>query len=198
MKKIQAFFSILLFVFFVAGVADARLYKWVDDNGVAHFSDSPPTRANTSGKVEAVSGKNKAGAPSVTYSDIADQSGRGPSTAAVGNGSQPTNHNVQTTVGNGQPKKQSPPRVASKRKSKKRDVPEVELYTTSWCPYCTKAKRFFRSRGILFKEYDITKDKAAARRKKKLDRKGGGVPFVVIKGKGIHGYSERAYELALR
>ena len=30
---------------------------------------------------------------------------------------------------------------------------KVELYTTSWCPYCKKARDFFRSRGISFTEY---------------------------------------------
>ena len=45
---------------------------------------------------------------------------------------------------------------------------KVELYVTSWCRYCKKAKTYFRSRGIPFKEYDIEKDMAAARRKDKL------------------------------
>ena len=74
---------------------------------------------------------------------------------------------------------------------------EVELYVTSWCPYCKKASDFFRSRGIPFTEYDIEKDKSAARRKKRLTKETG-VPFAVINGKAIQGFKRAAYERALR
>lgn len=74
---------------------------------------------------------------------------------------------------------------------------EVELYVTSWCPYCKKASEFFRSRGIPFTEYDIEKDKSAARRKKRLTRETG-VPFAVINGKAIQGFKRAVYERALR
>ena len=74
---------------------------------------------------------------------------------------------------------------------------KVELYTTSWCPYCKKARDFFRSRGISFTEYDIEKDKEAAQRQRQMDSRGG-VPFVVIDGRGIAGFSEAAYEKALK
>lgn len=72
----------------------------------------------------------------------------------------------------------------------------VELYVTSWCPYCKLAKNFFLSKGIPFKEYDIEKDTSAAQRKRELDSRGG-VPFAVINGVRIHGYSEQAYNQAL-
>jgi glutaredoxin len=87
-------------------------------------------------------------------------------------------------------------KVESVASSENRMSPKVELYTTSWCPYCKNARDFFRSRGIPFTEYDIEKDKAAAARKNKLDKKKG-VPFVVINGRGIHGWSAAAYEQAL-
>ena len=41
------------------------------------------------------------------------------------------------------------------------------------------------------------KDRAAAARKRELDPKRG-VPFAIINGRLIHGYSESAYERALR
>ena len=74
---------------------------------------------------------------------------------------------------------------------------EVALYVTSWCPYCKKASEFFRSRGIPFTEYDIEKDKSAARRKKRLTKETG-VPFAVINGTPIQGFKRAAYESALR
>ncbi|HVO82845.1 MAG TPA: glutaredoxin family protein [Syntrophobacteria bacterium] len=73
----------------------------------------------------------------------------------------------------------------------------VELYTTSWCPYCTKARDFFRSRGVPFTEYDVEKDKEAAQRYRQMNSRGG-VPFVVIDGQRIAGFSEAAYEKALK
>lgn len=73
---------------------------------------------------------------------------------------------------------------------------QVELYVTSWCPYCRQAIDFFRSRGIYYVVYDIERDDDAARRKKELDPRKG-VPFAVINGIKIHGFSEAAYLKAL-
>jgi mycoredoxin len=72
----------------------------------------------------------------------------------------------------------------------------VELYSTSWCPYCKKARDFFRAKGISVTEYDVEKDREAARRMQQLDG-GGGVPFAVIDGRAVRGFSEAAYEKAL-
>jgi glutaredoxin len=74
---------------------------------------------------------------------------------------------------------------------------DVELYVTSWCPYCKQAIRYFRSRGIPFTAYDIEKDAIAGRRKSELDTRGG-VPFAVINGQKIRGFSPEAYEKALK
>ncbi len=72
----------------------------------------------------------------------------------------------------------------------------VELYVTSWCPYCKNAEEFFRSRGIATTIYDIEKDAKAASRKRKLDNREG-VPFAVVNGWKIHGYSPEQYTDAL-
>ena len=74
---------------------------------------------------------------------------------------------------------------------------KVELYVTDWCPYCKKAIKFFQSRGIPFKVYDIEKDKQAAARKSQLDGGQKGVPLAVINGTRIHGFSAEHYESAL-
>lgn len=73
---------------------------------------------------------------------------------------------------------------------------QVELYVTSWCPYCKQAIQYFRSRGIPFTAYDIEKDGRAAQRKNQLDSRNG-VPFAVINGQKIHGFSPEAYERAM-
>lgn len=85
--------------------------------------------------------------------------------------------------------------------SEVKDVPghestSVELYVTSWCPYCKKAIEYFRSRGIPYTAYDVEKDPGAAERKNSLDRRDG-VPFAIVNGKKIHGFAPEAYARAL-
>lgn len=77
------------------------------------------------------------------------------------------------------------------------DLPIVEIFVTSWCGYCKKAEAYFTRRNIPFVKYDIEKDQAAARRKASLTQSRG-VPFVLIGDVGIPGYSESAFERALR
>ena len=95
--------------------------------------------------------------------------------------------------------KKSPANTSSNSPTNTRETyreADVELYVTSWCPYCKKASEFFRSRGIPFTEFDIEKDKRAARRKKRLTKENG-VPFAIINGQPIHGFKRSAYERAL-
>lgn len=87
--------------------------------------------------------------------------------------------------------------LSSGQKQQKKSKSKVDLYVTSWCPYCHKAKAFFQSRGIKVRVYDIEKDRRAAARKKKLDPQQG-VPFAVVNGKGIHGYAPGQYLKALK
>ena len=52
------------------------------------------------------------------------------------------------------------------------------------------------SRKVSFKVYDIEKDAAAAKRMQQLSS-GRGVPFAIINGIEIPGWSEKLYEMAL-
>jgi glutaredoxin 3 len=65
----------------------------------------------------------------------------------------------------------------------------VQMYTTTWCGYCVRAKALLESRGI---EYDeINLDDNAHFRQKLLDLTGGWtVPQILIDGKPIGGYTE--------
>ena len=95
--------------------------------------------------------------------------------------------------------KEKPARVPSSAEAKdkgKTQKHKVELFVTSWCPYCHKAKALLDKHRIPYIEYDIEKDAKAKRRKDSLDKKTG-VPFAIINGKHLHGYSERAYLSAL-
>ena len=73
--------------------------------------------------------------------------------------------------------------------------PPVELYVTSWCPYCKKAAAYFQSKGVAFTAYDIEKDNNALQRFQKYHAQG--VPLAVIGGKPIAGYATEEYDKAL-
>ncbi len=63
----------------------------------------------------------------------------------------------------------------------------VVIYTTDWCGYCKKAKKFMRKNNIAFSEYDIEK---SARAKREYDRLNGhGVPLIVVGKKTLSGFS---------
>lgn len=106
-------------------------------------------------------------------------------------------HESETKPDNVSPSSENNQKQSGNAKAETEKSNQVILYMTSWCPYCKMAANFFRSRNINFTEYDIEKDRAAAERKKQLDSKGG-VPFAIINGQQIHGYSPDAYERALQ
>lgn len=63
----------------------------------------------------------------------------------------------------------------------------VEIYTTSYCPYCVKAKRLLDAKDVDYMEIDVTGDDAA---RIALVEKSGGlrtVPQIFIDGKSIGG-----------
>ena len=72
----------------------------------------------------------------------------------------------------------------------------VEIYITDWCPYCAQAIKFLQANHIQYVAYDIEKDSEAAERKKGLSGRKG-VPFAIINGKKIYGFSEKTYSKAL-
>ncbi len=74
----------------------------------------------------------------------------------------------------------------------------VNIYVTSWCPYCKKAIDYLESNGIKYNKYDIEKDLSAATRKKKLAPNYSGIPLAVINGKILKGFSKSRYSAALK
>ena len=66
------------------------------------------------------------------------------------------------------------------------------MYSTSWCGYCKKAARYFRQRGIPFRDYDIEKSEKAARDYKKLN--GRGVPIILVGKRRMNGFDARTFE----
>jgi glutaredoxin 3 len=66
-------------------------------------------------------------------------------------------------------------------------VAQVEVYTTKWCPYCTRARTLLRRKGVSFVDIDI--DEEPGRRAEMIRRAGGrtSVPQIFIDGEHIGG-----------
>ncbi len=69
---------------------------------------------------------------------------------------------------------------------------KVTMYGASWCAVCTKARKYFRAKGIAFVEYDIEKSRKGKRDFKRLG--GKGVPIILVGGKRLNGFSQGTFE----
>ena len=67
---------------------------------------------------------------------------------------------------------------------------EVEMYATSWCPYCMRARALLRNKGVAFSDIDIEEE--PERRREMVRRSGGrtSVPQIFINGEHIGGSDE--------
>jgi glutaredoxin 3 len=75
-------------------------------------------------------------------------------------------------------------------------VAKVEVYSTSYCPYCMRAKALLRSKGVAFEEIDVTNEPALRAKMVKLAGGRRTVPEIFINGEIIGGCDE-LYELEL-
>ena len=154
----------------IGGMAYGEIYKWVDKNGVMHFGEVPPQNAGTTSKIESMPATpRRAPEPQVT----------------------PEGEKFQVMKRSVKP---APPQEVSAPIA---TDASVEMFATSWCGYCKKAREFFQARGIAITEYDVEADAAAAQRKQEI-HPSPGVPLVVINGKPIQGFAPHAYEQALQ
>ena len=69
---------------------------------------------------------------------------------------------------------------------------DIEIYTKFLCPYCTRAKALLESKGVSFREIDVTMD--AALRRTMMERSIGRstVPQIFIDGHHVGGSDELA------
>jgi glutaredoxin len=74
---------------------------------------------------------------------------------------------------------------------------DVVLYSTSWCPYCAKARDVLKEMGVSLTEYDIEKD--PGKHAEMLEKSGGsrGVPVIDVEGIIMKGYSAEAIRAAV-
>jgi glutaredoxin 3 len=69
-------------------------------------------------------------------------------------------------------------------------MPQIEIYTTRFCPYCIAAKRLLSHKGVSFTEIDVSGDKAA--RSKMVARANGRVtvPQIFINTTHVGGFDD--------
>jgi glutaredoxin 3 len=72
----------------------------------------------------------------------------------------------------------------------------VIVFSTPTCVWCGRAKTYLRSRGVPFRDVDVSRDPAAAR---DLVRRTGqmGVPVIEIDGRAIVGFDQGRIDSAL-
>ncbi|NJC95688.1 MAG: NrdH-redoxin [Anaerolineales bacterium] len=65
--------------------------------------------------------------------------------------------------------------------------PRVIVFSTPTCSFCNMAKKYFREKGIRFRDVDVSRDPAAAR---DMIRRSGqqGVPVIDIGGRIVVGF----------
>ena len=66
-------------------------------------------------------------------------------------------------------------------------MPEVEIYTQPWCPYCARAMSLLSQKGVAFREIDAPN--GSPERQASIRRSGGQttVPQIFIDGSHIGG-----------
>ncbi len=69
-------------------------------------------------------------------------------------------------------------------------MPNIEIYTQAWCPYCDRAVHLLTTKGVEFQEIDAPNGSAA--RLEARERSGGrtSAPQIFIDGRHIGGCDE--------
>jgi len=73
------------------------------------------------------------------------------------------------------------------RRPERKKQPRVIVFSTPTCKFCNAAKRYFREKGVRFRDVDVSRDPIAAR---DMQRRSGqmGVPVIDIGGRIIVGF----------
>jgi glutaredoxin len=87
------------------------------------------------------------------------------------------------------------PHLAQKAKAARRQV-SIVMYSTSWCPSCTKAREYMNAQGIAFTEHDVDKSESAKLIMHRLNPKHS-IPTIDIDGAVLVGFSDKAIEDAI-
>jgi len=69
-------------------------------------------------------------------------------------------------------------------------APDIVMYSTTWCPYCDRARALLQRKGLPFREIKVDEDPAA--RAAMLARSGGGrtVPQIFVGDHHVGGFDD--------
>ncbi len=65
------------------------------------------------------------------------------------------------------------------------------MYSTSWCGYCKKARRYFTENDIPYVDYDVETSAKGKRDYRKLGARG--VPVILVGNKRLNGFSQDSF-----
>lgn len=72
----------------------------------------------------------------------------------------------------------------------------VVMYSTPWCPYCRKAREYFKRHHISYVEYDIEASATNLENFRALN--GNGVPLILVGDRRMQGFSPKSFEALLK
>ncbi len=73
---------------------------------------------------------------------------------------------------------------------------QVVIYTADWCGVCRKAKRYFMSNAIPYREYDVEHSAKGRRDYRRL--KGSGVPIILVGEQRMDGFTPEGFDRLYR
>lgn len=88
-----------------------------------------------------------------------------------------------------------PTASASQRQVAAVPAKRVELFVTSWCPYCQQLEAALRASKVTYTRYDIEKSQEGARKYRALG--GGGIPITKVGDAVIRGNNPQGVLAAL-
>ncbi|MBK7579319.1 MAG: glutaredoxin family protein [Myxococcales bacterium] len=72
----------------------------------------------------------------------------------------------------------------------------ITMYTTQWCPHCTRARAWLQVNNLAYSERDIESSDSARRERDRLNP-GRGIPTADIDGEVLTGFSEGRWSAAI-
>ncbi|MEW5758897.1 MAG: glutaredoxin domain-containing protein [Candidatus Omnitrophota bacterium] len=73
---------------------------------------------------------------------------------------------------------------------------KVAIYSTPTCPYCVRAKQFFKENNIEFSDFDVSVDQLKAQ--EMIEKSGQmGVPVIDIEGEIVVGFDKERIKTIL-
>lgn len=72
----------------------------------------------------------------------------------------------------------------------------VIMYSTRWCPYCHKAREYFKRHQFSYVEYDIEASATNLDNLRALN--GNGVPLILVGNRRMQGFTPQSFEALLK